>query len=53
VDRVAVFLSPRLLGGSRAPGSVGGTGFSLAATPRLKDTEIEAVGEDFLLTARL
>jgi diaminohydroxyphosphoribosylaminopyrimidine deaminase/5-amino-6-(5-phosphoribosylamino)uracil reductase len=53
VDRVAVFLSPRLLGGSRAPGSVGGTGFSLVATPRLKDTEIEAVGEDFLLTARL
>src|SRR5262249_32321813 len=53
VDRVAGVLSPRLLGGSGAPGSVGGSGFSLAAAPRLRDPEIEAVGKDFLLTALL
>ena len=53
VDRVAVFLAPRLLGGARAPAAVGGTGFSLARTPRFRDVEIERVGEDLLVTGRL
>ena len=50
VDRVAVFLAPRILGGKAAPGGVGGDGFSLAATPRLEEIEIERLGDDLLLT---
>lgn len=53
VDRVAAFVAPRILGGTAAPGSVGGAGFSLATTPRLEDMEIEAVGEDLLITGRV
>jgi diaminohydroxyphosphoribosylaminopyrimidine deaminase/5-amino-6-(5-phosphoribosylamino)uracil reductase len=50
VDRVAVFLAPRILAGSNAPGGVGGEGFPLAATPRLEETTIERLGEDLLVT---
>ena len=50
VDRVAVFLAPRILGGSSAPGAVGGRGFPLAATPRLRDVAVERLGEDLFLT---
>lgn len=53
VDRVAVFLAPRILGGGRAPGGVGGEGFSLPTTPRLDDIEIERLGEDILVTGRV
>jgi diaminohydroxyphosphoribosylaminopyrimidine deaminase/5-amino-6-(5-phosphoribosylamino)uracil reductase len=53
VDRVAVFLAPRVLGGSRAPGGVGGEGFTLPATPRVDDIEIERLGEDILVTGRV
>lgn len=53
VDRVAVFLAPRLLGGAAAPPSVGGRGFSLARTPRLLDVAVERVGDDILVTGRL
>jgi diaminohydroxyphosphoribosylaminopyrimidine deaminase/5-amino-6-(5-phosphoribosylamino)uracil reductase len=53
VDRVAVFLAPRLVGGAAAPGPIAGAGFDLARTPRLEDARWERVGEDFLLTARV
>jgi len=53
VDRVAVFLAPRLVGGAGAPGPIAGAGFDLARTPRLEDAEWERVGDDFLLTARV
>ncbi len=53
VDRVAVFLAPRILGGDRAPAGVGGDGFNLPATPRLDDIEIERLGEDILVTGRV
>ena len=53
VDRVAVFLAPRILGGGRAPGGVGGKGFSLASTPRLADLEVERIGEDLLITGKV
>ena len=52
-DRVAVFVAPRILGGSRAPGGVGGRGFDLDQTPRLKGVRVEAVGEDLLVTGRV
>jgi diaminohydroxyphosphoribosylaminopyrimidine deaminase/5-amino-6-(5-phosphoribosylamino)uracil reductase len=53
VDRVAAFLAPRVLGGHRAPGAVGGAGFSLAAAPELAGARIEQVGQDLLVTGRL
>ncbi len=53
VDRAAVFLAPRVLGGRAAPGGVGGRGFSLDRTPRLTELEIEPAGDDLLVTGRL
>ena len=53
VDRVAVFLAPRLLGGRQAPAAIGGPGFSLKAGPRLADVAVERVGEDLLVTGRV
>jgi diaminohydroxyphosphoribosylaminopyrimidine deaminase / 5-amino-6-(5-phosphoribosylamino)uracil reductase len=53
VDRVAVFLAPRILGGCRAPGGVGGDGYSLAATPWLDDLELQELGTDLFLTGRV
>jgi diaminohydroxyphosphoribosylaminopyrimidine deaminase/5-amino-6-(5-phosphoribosylamino)uracil reductase len=53
VDQVAVFLAPRILGGARAPGAVGGVGFALARTPRLGGIRIETVGGDLLVTGRV
>jgi diaminohydroxyphosphoribosylaminopyrimidine deaminase/5-amino-6-(5-phosphoribosylamino)uracil reductase len=53
VDRVAVFLAPRILGGARATGAVGGSGFALADAPGLEDLRVERVGEDLLVTGRV
>jgi len=53
VDRATVFLAPRLLGGSAAPGGVGGAGFALSRGPRLKNLEWEPVGDDLMLTGRI
>jgi diaminohydroxyphosphoribosylaminopyrimidine deaminase/5-amino-6-(5-phosphoribosylamino)uracil reductase len=53
VDRVAVFLAPRILGGDRATGAVGGSGFALADAPGLQDLRVERVGEDLLVTGRV
>jgi diaminohydroxyphosphoribosylaminopyrimidine deaminase/5-amino-6-(5-phosphoribosylamino)uracil reductase len=52
VDRVMVFLAPRILGGRDAPGSVAGPGFRLSTTPRLADLRVEPLGEDLCVTAR-
>ncbi len=53
VDRAAVFLAPRILGGRDAPGGVAGKGFVLETTPRLTDVRVEPVGEDWLVTGRV
>ncbi len=53
VDRVCVFLAPRLLGGSRATASIEGRGFSLSAAPRLTDLRVDRVGGDLMVTARV
>lgn len=53
VDRVAVFLAPRILGGEGARGAVAGTGFSLSAMPHLEGVQTERVGEDLLVTGRV
>jgi diaminohydroxyphosphoribosylaminopyrimidine deaminase/5-amino-6-(5-phosphoribosylamino)uracil reductase len=52
VDRVTVFVSPRILGGKDAVGAVGGRGFSLSRAPILTDIECEKVGRDLMMTAR-
>lgn len=49
VDEVWAFLNPRVIGGP-APGAVGGEGAArLADAARLKDVEIERLGEDLLV----
>ncbi len=53
VDRVAVFLAPRILGGARAPGGVGGGGFTLGRAPRLQSVRTEVLGKDLLVTGRV
>ena len=53
VDRVAVFVAPRILGGRAAPGGVGGTGFGLRQAPRLSDVAWKPVGGDLLVTGRV
>jgi len=53
VDRVAVFLAPRILGGAHAPGGVGGEGFALGRAPRLRSVRTEGLGKDLLVTGRV
>jgi diaminohydroxyphosphoribosylaminopyrimidine deaminase / 5-amino-6-(5-phosphoribosylamino)uracil reductase len=53
VDRVCVFVAPRVLGGAGALSAVGGEGFSLARTPSLADSACEPVGRDVLVTGRV
>ena len=51
VDRVAIFLAPRLLGGRAAPGGVGGAGRPLAEAVRLGPLAVRPLGEDLLVEA--
>lgn len=53
VDRAAVFFAPRILGGDRAPGGVGGEGFTLEGAPTIVDVEREELGKDWLVTGRV
>lgn len=53
VDRLAVFLAPRILGGEAAPGGVGGAGFALRATAGVTELGCERIGRDLLLTGRV
>ena len=51
-DRVAVNCAPLLVGGSAAPGPVGGPGLGLLATvPRLENLSARGRGPDVILTA--
>jgi diaminohydroxyphosphoribosylaminopyrimidine deaminase/5-amino-6-(5-phosphoribosylamino)uracil reductase len=51
VDRVAIFVAPRLLGGRSATPSVGGTGRSLEDAFRLTALEVTRLGDDLLIEA--
>jgi diaminohydroxyphosphoribosylaminopyrimidine deaminase/5-amino-6-(5-phosphoribosylamino)uracil reductase len=53
VDAVAVFVAPRVLGGERTLGAVGGKGFPLARAASLEDVRVEPVGGDLLVTGRV
>ncbi|MCI0468760.1 MAG: bifunctional diaminohydroxyphosphoribosylaminopyrimidine deaminase/5-amino-6-(5-phosphoribosylamino)uracil reductase RibD [Nitrospirae bacterium] len=49
VDKVAVFISPKIIGGRDSVPAVGGKRYkNLQEAYRLKDTKIRRVGEDFL-----
>jgi diaminohydroxyphosphoribosylaminopyrimidine deaminase / 5-amino-6-(5-phosphoribosylamino)uracil reductase len=52
VDRVVVFLAPKVLGGRDAPGIVGGEGFApVGAAIGLELRRVERVGEDLMVEA--
>jgi diaminohydroxyphosphoribosylaminopyrimidine deaminase / 5-amino-6-(5-phosphoribosylamino)uracil reductase len=51
VDRVAVFIAPRLMGGREATPSIGGLGLSLADALRLGALEVSRFGDDLLIEA--
>jgi diaminohydroxyphosphoribosylaminopyrimidine deaminase/5-amino-6-(5-phosphoribosylamino)uracil reductase len=51
VDRVAVFLAPRLMGGREAASMIAGGGRSLKDALRLGPLSVQAVGEDLLIEA--
>lgn len=51
VDRVALFLAPRLLGGRAAPGVLGGDGRALKDALALGPFAVTALGDDVLLEA--
>ena len=54
VDRIAWFIAPTLIGGRRAPGSVGGEGVShLQQAIRLADVTVSRVGPDLCVEARV
>jgi diaminohydroxyphosphoribosylaminopyrimidine deaminase / 5-amino-6-(5-phosphoribosylamino)uracil reductase len=49
VDRVAVFVAPKLIGGTTAPTAVGGRGLRLPDALRLDSPVARPVGEDWLI----
>ena len=52
-DRVVVYVAPKLVGGTRAPGPTRGRGIAaMAEALRLEIEEVARAGEDVVLTAR-
>ena len=50
VDRIYVFIAPKIIGGKRSPTLVDGKGVSdIAKAVRIKNTSVEKVGNDFLI----
>lgn len=49
VDRVAVFVAPKLIGGMSAPTAVAGRGLSLADALRIESTTVRQIGDDWLI----
>ena len=53
VDRVAVVVAPKLVGGREAPGMIGGRGIpSMSDAVELEDLEIRRLGRDVLIQGR-
>lgn len=51
VDKVALFIAPRIIGGKGAVPAIGGEGFeTVSESLTLKNTSIQRVGKDFLYT---
>ena len=53
VDRVAVFVAPKLVGGATAPTPVGGPGLLLGDAVRLEGLTARPLGDDWLLEGRV
>lgn len=54
IDEVEVYIAPKLLGGAQAPSPIAGLGVaSIAEALKLAHHQIEPLGEDFRLRARL
>ena len=52
VDRVVAFISPKLIGGSQAPGFLGGQGvMRVDRAMKLKDIEVTKIGDDLMVEA--
>lgn len=52
VDRIVAFISPKLIGGTQAPGFLGGQGvMKMDSAIKLKDVEVTKIGEDFMVEA--
>jgi len=50
VDKVMVFIAPKLIGGKTAPGPIGGAGIKqLSKAARLRDIHVSQIGEDILI----
>jgi len=54
VDKVHWFIAPKIIGGSHAPGPIGGKGVDKVTDAKVfEDINIETVGEDILISAYL
>ena len=54
IDKLHLFLAPKLIGGRQAPGIFGGQGIArLADAPQLRDLTIRRLGPDLLLSGYL
>ena len=54
VDKVVVFMAPRIIGGTEAPGMVGGSGCArLSDAWKLEEVSFSPVGEDIMLVGYL
>lgn len=49
IDRVAIFIAPRLLGGRGATSVVAGAGTPLKIAPRVTSLEVTRIGDDLLI----
>ena len=50
VDKMLIFISPKIIGGKEAPSSVMGKGISrIERAHKLKDLQLKHIGEDFLV----
>jgi len=49
VDRVVFFVAPKIVGGARALGPVGGDGRSLKEAFRVANLSVRSVGDDLLV----
>lgn len=52
VDKIHWFIAPKIIGGSRAPGPIGGKGITEVNNAKVfEDVHIELIGEDILISA--
>ncbi|QDV67912.1 Riboflavin biosynthesis protein RibD [Rosistilla carotiformis] len=53
IDEYQIFIAPKLVGGSTAPGPLGGVGLSqIAQSPSLEPLQVETIEGDLLVTTR-